>query len=739
MKKYLWLTTILIISIIPLTGCALVGEEEAEIEEPINVAEWPTPVPTAEKAAPTPFTKVTLPPTATPSPRADTPTPQPTAAASQTGLSAASIDTILEQVGALGGLSPVAVAFTTRDTGVYQGPSAATELAESVKSAEMLAILGQNQNGNWLYVITITAARGWIPTDALRVTGSLAEAPVLPDDPIAAALAEVLGGELPAAEEPTVEAAPPQTSPEVIPAAAETTVDTALLPRYTLAEITEAVAIRKVELRRGPGENFGEVNTLTVDEKVMVRAVSPDRGWAVVEAPFSKIGWAPLDSLTVSGSLENAPAVLTAWVDSNELDVRDGPGIYYDVVGKLGINEIVSVLGLDEGRSWALVETRAGGLGWIQLRLLTIAGSLADVAELDNDILAQVWQAETPGAPTGAVATAPAGRPLAQSQLVIQRSSGGDILVINPDGSGLRQLTTGIDPVLSPDGQTVAFTRWQGETGSVWLINIDGSNERQILGNIKQVKGPDWSPDGSQLMVNFQQGGRLQEKQECVDAAKAGRPPYNAYDIEFVMETDGDGDREAKLCWMLPADLYWQLRLINVADGSFTDYDGGTYAFRPAFDPARPWRVVSDGGRGLLAIDVNNSDYRQPLTDNLADSGPVFSPNGQFMAVFGGRTGSDQGYNIYRLNADGSGRLRLTETPLWVAVQPEAQKQWNNVAPAWASDGSKIAFLTDRTGRWEIWTMNPDGSNQQALFSDEVNDQLELEYNFVDERVISWR
>jgi len=95
------------------------------------------------------------------------------------------------------------------------------------------------------------------------------------------------------------------------------------------------------------------------------------------------------------------------------------------------------------------------------------------------------------------------------------------------------------------------------------------------------------------------------------------------------------------------------------------------------------------------------------------------------------------------MNADGTGRVRLTETSvrarLEQMVNGEMPQSWNNAAPAWSPDGSQIAFLTDRTGQWEIWVMDADGLNQRPLVPSEILDGVILQYNGMEERVQSWQ
>jgi Tol biopolymer transport system component len=177
----------------------------------------------------------------------------------------------------------------------------------------------------------------------------------------------------------------------------------------------------------------------------------------------------------------------------------------------------------------------------------------------------------------------------------------------------------------------------------------------------------------------------------------------------------------------------WSLRLIDLPTGQWQDQQRDFVSHTPTWDPANGWHVVFRGDTGLRNLDVNRQ-ATWPLTEDLNDRSPAFSPDGSRLAI---QCRQHDHWDIHTMNRDGGARARITETP-W-SVTAAGKPVWNNVAPSWSPDGRQIAFLTDRTGRWELWVMNADGSNPRALFPADVQAQLNFQYNSNDERVVSWR
>jgi len=441
------------------------------------------------------------------------------------------------------------------------------------------------------------------------------------------------------------------------------------------------------------------------------------------------------------------PAVMGA-VSSFALNLRAAPGLTTDVLRRLKQGDVVTVLATDPDSGWVNVQTGDGATGWVNPKYLNLTGQ----ARLVQSQRLNQSNSSRPEALAGDVTQSdqPVGQArLVQSQrlnqsrgwLLIQLKSGAEIMAINRDGSGLRYLTAGIDPVLSPDGAKVAFTRWGGtDPGSLWVINADGTGERAVLGNIKQVKSPAWSPDGKQIAVNFQEGGALTPTRRCYDLID-GEPDINfwiAYDIDLEYVNIDGQQIPIKICWTLPPDPNWRLRIIDLEARSYEDLPAGQYAFAPTWDPVNAWRVVSTDRPGLVWTDILRG-VSAALTNDPADRGPVFSPDGKYIAVTYRQADH---WEIHRLNADGTGRARLTKTPLYAvaAGSPggEGVRQANNVSPAFSPDGSEIAFLTDRSGRWEVWVMNLDGSDQRPMFPAEVNEQLQIVYEGNDARMLGW-
>lgn len=125
-------------------------------------------------------------------------------------------------------------------------------------------------------------------------------------------------------------------------------------------------------------------------------------------------------------------------------------------------------------------------------------------------------------------------------------------------------------------------------------------------------------------------------------------------------------------------------------------------------------KCVSGMSACIYDIVVMNADgsNRRNLTNTPASEWvPVWSPDGQTIAFTSDRDGDSE---IYLMNRDGSNVRKLTDNDGY------------DGSPRWSPDGTRIAFDTDRDGSdWDIYIMNADGSNPLPVTNNSTNDYAE--------------
>jgi Tol biopolymer transport system component len=228
----------------------------------------------------------------------------------------------------------------------------------------------------------------------------------------------------------------------------------------------------------------------------------------------------------------------------------------------------------------------------------------------------------------------------------------GQIYAVNPDGTGLSQLThatqgqTAADPAWSPDGTHIAFDSNMTGPVRLWTMDANGSHAHMVAGDLPNATDqlPAYTPDGRQLVFS-----------RCIMGDHCA-----IYSIRV------DGTHMRALTPLRPvADL-----------GASVSPDGRQIAF------------TRFGANGIIAqvyvMNADGSGAHAVTPPALEGNAPHWSPDGTLITF---TSNSDRpGGNIYVMHADGTGIRRLTHTPF----------PHNSFQSAYAPQGDRIAFATDR-------------------------------------------
>jgi Tol biopolymer transport system component len=259
----------------------------------------------------------------------------------------------------------------------------------------------------------------------------------------------------------------------------------------------------------------------------------------------------------------------------------------------------------------------------------------------------------------------------------------GQIYSINPDGTGLRQLTqvpegaAAGQPDWSPDGRHIAFFLDLSGEARLYVMDRDGSHQHLVFNEQEGHAdlNPTYTPDGNRLVFS-----RCQTEGVCaiysvrldgthLQALTRFKPSLDVFDVDPTVSPDG-------------------------ARIAFTRFNAGgivtqVYVMRADGSGARP--------------------ITPPALEGFA---PDWTPNGRHVLVTS--NSSRLGGAIYQANPDGGGVKPLTRPPF-----PQ-----NDILPSSSPQGDRIVFSSDRLYPdlccRQMYTVRADGNGLRRLETDLV-------------------
>ncbi len=350
-------------------------------------------------------------------------------------------------------------------------------------------------------------------------------------------------------------------------------------------------------------------------------------------------------------------------------------------------------------------------------------------------------------------------------------------------GSGAQlRLTTAPEadtiPAWSPDGSSIAFVReGPGGKAAVYLVSPLGPPERRVAeisrtAGIDWPRGLAWTPDGKSLVVTDRNSdseplGLFLLSVESGEKRRLTSPPKKVFiDSQPAFSPDGHtlafirevavGVRDIYLLALSedfqpigePQRLTFEnratFRPVWILAGHEIIFSSGLFLGPNLFriiasgsrKPQRLAAVGEDGSEAIIASRMQRLVYTRDLIDvniwrlevpgpdgkistpmkliysTLVDGHAQFSPNGKKIVFNSNRSGS---FEIWTCNSDGSNTQQLTSL---------ASPGGYCGVPHWSPEGERIAFecILEGQGQWEIFVTSTHGGKPKRLTNNAAND-----------------
>jgi Tol biopolymer transport system component len=248
-----------------------------------------------------------------------------------------------------------------------------------------------------------------------------------------------------------------------------------------------------------------------------------------------------------------------------------------------------------------------------------------------------------------------------------------EIYVMNADGSAATNVTNNkaqdLAPDLSPDGSRIVFVSDRDGNDEIYSMNTDGSRLVRLTKTNDKEAYPFWSSDGRKIIYCAFLNGN--------------------WDV-FMMNADGSGqtritDTPGNEEW---ASLSPDSTRIAYATGRFPDYH-------------------------IYLMNENGSQSRPLVSEAGCHAMPKWSRDGKTIACNSGLLdGGKFTGEIHLIDADGANDRKITDSG----------GECINENPYWSPDGKRIVFQSNRSGNFQIYVMEADGSHQIRLTNHQGND-----------------